>query len=98
MRVLDEIKGYQQFRPQKIFVHLYRSIPPKVLKYLNKTKDLGLTFQKGHDKLSVFCDADYAKKGADRRSVSGGSCDVWGSGSICDEPHTALCDSLDDGG
>ncbi|CAM9474333.1 unnamed protein product, partial [Sphacelaria rigidula] len=43
----------------------------KVLKYLNETKEFGLTFTKGHDRLSVYCDVDYAKKETDRRSVSG---------------------------
>ncbi|CAN0036990.1 unnamed protein product [Sphacelaria rigidula] len=43
----------------------------EVLKYLNETKEFGLTFKKGHDRLSVYCDADYAKKETDRRSVSG---------------------------
>ncbi|CAM9757375.1 unnamed protein product, partial [Sphacelaria rigidula] len=43
----------------------------KVLKYLNETKEFGLTFKKGHDKLSVYCNADRAKKETDRRSVSG---------------------------
>ncbi|CAN0007851.1 unnamed protein product, partial [Sphacelaria rigidula] len=43
----------------------------KVLKYLNETKKVGLTFKKAHDGLSVYCDVDYAKKETDRRSVSG---------------------------
>ncbi|CAM9261968.1 unnamed protein product, partial [Sphacelaria rigidula] len=43
----------------------------KVLKYLNKTKDFGLTFKRDHERLSVCCDADYAKRETDRRSVSG---------------------------
>ena len=44
----------------------------KIIAYLNKTKDLGLVFVKGGDlKLSVYVDADYAKKDNDKRSVSG---------------------------
>ncbi|CAN0005911.1 unnamed protein product, partial [Sphacelaria rigidula] len=43
----------------------------KVPKYLNETKNFGLWFKKAHDGLSVYCDADYAKKETDRRSVSG---------------------------
>ncbi|CAN0035020.1 unnamed protein product, partial [Sphacelaria rigidula] len=43
----------------------------KVLQYLNETQEFGLTFKKGHDRLSVYCDADYAKKETDRHSVSG---------------------------
>ncbi|CAM9949757.1 unnamed protein product, partial [Sphacelaria rigidula] len=43
----------------------------KVLKYLNETKEFGLTFKKGHDRLSVYCEADYAKNETDRLSVSG---------------------------
>ncbi|CAM9835083.1 unnamed protein product, partial [Sphacelaria rigidula] len=43
----------------------------KVSKYLNETKAFGLTFKKGHDRLSVYCDEDNAKKETDRRSVSG---------------------------
>ncbi|CAM9855228.1 unnamed protein product [Sphacelaria rigidula] len=43
----------------------------KVLKYLNETREFGLTFKKGHDRPSVYCDADYAQKETDRRLVSG---------------------------
>ncbi|CAM9682620.1 unnamed protein product, partial [Sphacelaria rigidula] len=49
----------------------HRGAVMKVLKYLNETKKLGLTFKKADDGLSVYCDADYAKKETDRRSVSG---------------------------
>ena len=65
----------------------------KVLKYLNKTKDLGLTFQKGHDRLSVFCDADYAKKEADRRSVSGVAV-MYGGVAVSATSRTQHCVTL----
>ncbi|CAM9573388.1 unnamed protein product, partial [Sphacelaria rigidula] len=42
----------------------------KVLKYLNRTEYV-LTFERDHDRLSVYCDADYAKNETDGCSVSG---------------------------
>ena len=43
----------------------------KVLAYLHQTREYGLTFSVGESKLSVYCDADYAKREDERRSVSG---------------------------
>ncbi|CAN0053474.1 unnamed protein product, partial [Sphacelaria rigidula] len=43
----------------------------KVLAYLNTTRNYGLTFSSGESSPTVYCDADYAKKDTDRRSVSG---------------------------
>ena len=43
----------------------------KVLAYLHQTREYGLTFRAGASKLSVYCDADYAKREDERRSVSG---------------------------
>ena len=43
----------------------------KVLAYLHQTREYGLTFSVGESNLSVYRDADYAKREADRRSVSG---------------------------
>ncbi|CAM9794554.1 unnamed protein product, partial [Sphacelaria rigidula] len=43
----------------------------KVLNYLNETKEFGLKFKKCHDRLLAYCDAGYAMKETDRRSVSG---------------------------
>ncbi|CAM9905970.1 unnamed protein product [Sphacelaria rigidula] len=43
----------------------------KVLAYLNRTRHYDLTFSSGESVLSVYCDADYAKKETDRRSVAG---------------------------
>ena len=65
----------------------------KVLRYINKTKDLGLTFQKGHDRLSVFCDADYAKKETDRRSVSGVAV-MYGGAVVSATSRTQHCITL----
>ncbi|CAM9467865.1 unnamed protein product [Sphacelaria rigidula] len=43
----------------------------KVLAYLNTTRNYGLAFSSAESRLTVYCDADYAKKDTDRRSVSG---------------------------
>ena len=44
----------------------------QILVYLNATRDLGITFRKEEKiLLSVYVDADYARKEADRRSISG---------------------------
>ena len=46
-----------------------------ILEYINGTSEYGITFQRGTlsgISLEVFADADYAPKGTDRRSVSGG--------------------------
>ncbi|CAM9916450.1 unnamed protein product, partial [Sphacelaria rigidula] len=43
----------------------------KVLVYLSTTRNYGLTFSSGESVLSIYCDAEYAKKETDRRSVSG---------------------------
>ncbi|CAM9866732.1 unnamed protein product [Sphacelaria rigidula] len=43
----------------------------KDLVYLHTTINYGLTFSSGESVLSVYCDADYAKKETQRRSVSG---------------------------
>lgn len=43
----------------------------KVLKYLSKTSDFGRNSQRGHERLPVHCDADYAKQETGRRSGSG---------------------------
>ena len=63
------------------------------MKHLNKTKELGLTFQKGHDRLSVFCDANYAKKEADRRSVSGVAV-MYGGVAVSATSRTQHCVTL----
>ena len=56
----------------------------KIIAYLIKTKDLGLVFAKDGDrKLSVYVDADYAKKDNDRRSVSGVAVTVGGHSCEC---------------
>ena len=44
----------------------------QILAYLNATRDLGMTFRREEElSLSVYADADYARKEADRRSISG---------------------------
>lgn len=42
----------------------------QVLAYLNISRNYGLTFSSGESVLSVYCDADYAKRETDQRSVS----------------------------
>ena len=58
----------------------------KMLSYLRGTKGRGLTFTRGQGLgVSVYIDADYAKKAKDRRSISGaavmcrGVCVCWKS-------------------
>lgn len=40
------------------------------MKYMDVTKKFELTFRRDHDRLSLYCGADYAKKEMDGRSVS----------------------------
>ena len=43
----------------------------KILAYPSSTRDLGITYKKGEElSLSVYTDADYARKETDRRSIS----------------------------
>ena len=52
----------------------------KILAYLNATRDLGITYERGSRlSLVVFADADYASKATDRRSVSGAVVMLGGS-------------------
>ena len=63
----------------------------KILSYLRGTKGRGLTFTRGQGLgVSVYVDADYAKKVKDRRSVSGAAV-MCGGVCVCWKPTTQRC-------
>ncbi|CAM9967105.1 unnamed protein product, partial [Sphacelaria rigidula] len=65
----------------------------KVLAYLNTTRDYGLTFSSGESRLIVYCDADYAKKDTDRRSISGVAV-MYGGIAVSSTSRTQHCVTL----
>ena len=66
----------------------------QILAYLNSTRDLGITFRKEEKlSLSVFADADYARKEADRRSISGVAA-ILGGAAVYATSRTQHCVAL----
>ena len=66
----------------------------KILAYLNATRDLGLTYERGSRlALTVFADADYTSKTTDRRSISGVAM-MLGSATVCAIDRTQHCGTL----
>ncbi|CAM9308868.1 unnamed protein product [Sphacelaria rigidula] len=65
----------------------------KGLAYLNTTRNYGLTFSSGESRLTVCCDADYAKKDTDRRSVSGVAV-MYGGIAVSSTSRTQHCVTL----
>ncbi|CAM9159220.1 unnamed protein product, partial [Sphacelaria rigidula] len=61
----------------------------KVLAYLNRTRNYALTFTSGE----MYCDADYAKKETDRRSVSGIAV-MYGGVAVSSTSRTQHCVTL----
>ncbi|CAM9769820.1 unnamed protein product [Sphacelaria rigidula] len=65
----------------------------KVLAYLNTIRKYGLTFRSGESRLTVYCDADYAKKDTDRRSVTGVAV-MFGGIAVSSTSRTQHCVTL----
>ena len=63
----------------------------KILAYLNATRVLGITYERGsHLSLTVFADADYTSKAADRRLISGVAAMLRGV-AVCAISRTQYC-------
>ncbi|CAM9820538.1 unnamed protein product, partial [Sphacelaria rigidula] len=66
----------------------------KVLKYRNKAKEFGLTFKRDHDRLSVYCDADYAKGLYYRQIKQTGETVMYGGVVVSATSRTQHCVTL----
>ncbi|CAM9586154.1 unnamed protein product, partial [Sphacelaria rigidula] len=65
----------------------------KALAYLNTPRNYGLTLSSGESRLTLYCDADYAKKDTDRRSVSGVAV-MYGGIAVSSTSRTQHCVTL----
>ena len=66
----------------------------QILAYLNATRELGITFRREETlSLSVYADADYTRKEADRRSISGVAV-IMGGAAVYATSRTQHCVTL----